>query len=87
LEVELPPNPTSIPPVAILFACNLDPAPAAPAYQESAVGPYRGTLPDAVSATMEETLSRACTVEIAAFDEFSYLLADVEILAQHDHVL
>src|SRR5690606_28196199 len=36
---------------------------------------------------MEEQLSGACTVEIAAFDEFSHLLADEEILAQYDHVL
>ena len=38
-------------------------------------GPYRGRLPDAAVASIEEQLSGACTVEIAAFDEFAKLLA------------
>lgn len=87
LEVELTNDPKSIPSVDNLSACNIDPEQAARAYKESVVGPYRGKLPDAVLATMEEQLSGACTVEIAAFDEFSHLLADDEILAQYDHVL
>lgn len=87
LEVELTNDPKAIPSVANLSACNIDPEQAAKAYKESVVGPYRGKLPDAVLATMEEQLSGACTVEIAAFDEFSHLLADEEILAQYDHVL
>ena len=87
LEVELTNDPKSIPSVANLSACNIDPEQAAKAYKESVVGPYRGKLPEAVLATMEEQLSGACTVEIAAFDEFSHLLADEEILAQYDHVL
>ncbi|MBU9673656.1 arsenical pump-driving ATPase [Planococcus sp. CP5-4] len=87
LEVELTNTPKSIPSVANLSACNIDPEQAARAYKESVVGPYRGKLPDAVLATMEEQLSGACTVEIAAFDEFSHLLADDEILTQYDHVL
>ncbi|WP_404334201.1 arsenical pump-driving ATPase [Planococcus rifietoensis] len=87
LEVELTNDPKSIPSVDNLSACNIDPEQAARAYKESVVGPYRGKLPDAVLATMEEQLSGACTVEIAAFDEFSHLMADDEILAQYDHVL
>lgn len=87
LEVELTNDPKAIPSVANLSACNIDPEQAAKAYKESVVGPYRGKLPDAVLATMEEQLSGACTVEIAAFDEFSHLLADEAILAQYDHVL
>ncbi|MFK8793824.1 arsenical pump-driving ATPase [Planococcus plakortidis] len=87
LEVELTNDPKAIPSVDNLAACNIDPEQAAKAYKESVVGPYRGKLPDAVLATMEEQLSGACTVEIAAFDEFSHLLADDEILAQYDHVL
>ncbi len=87
LEVELTNDPKSILSVANLSACNIDPEQAAKAYKESVVGPYRGKLPEAVLATMEEQLSGACTVEIAAFDEFSHLLADEEILAQYDHVL
>ena len=87
LEVELTNDPKSILSVANLSACNIDPEQAAKAYKESVVGPYRGKLPEAVLATMAEQLSGACTVEIAAFDEFSHLLADEEILAQYDHVL
>lgn len=87
LEMELTNDPKAIPSVANLSACNIDPEQAAKAYKESVVGPYRGKLPDAVLATMEEQLSGACTVEIAAFDEFSHLLADEAILSQYDHVL
>ncbi|MBT2581603.1 arsenical pump-driving ATPase [Planococcus sp. ISL-109] len=87
LEVELTNDPKAIPAVENLSACNIDPEEAARVYKESVVDPYRGKLPDTVLATMEEQLSGACTVEIAAFDEFSHLLADDEILAQYDHVI
>lgn len=87
LEVELTNEPMAIPAVNNLFACNIDPEESARVYKENVVGPYRGKLPDAVLATMEEQLSGACTVEIAAFDEFSHLLADEKILNQYDHVL
>jgi arsenite/tail-anchored protein-transporting ATPase len=36
---------------------------------------------------MEEQLSGACTVEIAAFDEFARLLGDPAATAEFDHVL
>jgi len=49
---------------------------AAAAYRQRVVGPYRGVLPDAVVASIEEQLSGSCTVEIAAFDQFTGLLAD-----------
>ena len=87
LEVALTNEPMAIPGVPNLSACNIDPEESARAYKENVVGPYRGKLPDAVLATMEEQLSGACTVEIAAFDEFSHLLADETILDQFDHVL
>lgn len=87
LEVELTNEPAAIAAVDNLFACNIDPEESARAYKETVVGPYRGKLPDAVLATMEEQLSGACTVEIAAFDEFSHLLADETILERYDHVL
>ncbi|RAZ81393.1 arsenical pump-driving ATPase [Planococcus halotolerans] len=87
LEVELTNEPRAISAVPNLYACNIDPEESARIYKENVVGPYRGKLPDAVLATMEEQLSGACTVEIAAFDEFSHLLADEKILDQYDHVL
>lgn len=87
LEVELTSDPVAIPSVENLFACNLDPEEAARTYREKVVGPYLGRLPDSVVSTMEEQLSGACTVEIAAFDEFSHLLSDEKIFSRYDHVL
>ncbi|MDR6124499.1 arsenite-transporting ATPase [Bacillus sp. SLBN-46] len=87
LEVGLTNTPKSIPNVPNLFACNLDPEEAARAYREKTIGPYRGKLPDSVVATMEEQLSGACTVEIAAFDEFTNLLADPTIVDAYEHII
>ncbi|MGG7620620.1 arsenical pump-driving ATPase [Bacillus coreaensis] len=87
LELKLTNIPVEIPQVKNLFACNLDPEQAAKAYREKVVGPYRGVLPDSVVATMEEQLSGACTVEIAAFDEFTSLLADPAIVDVFDHII
>lgn len=72
-----------------LDALDIDPdaAAAAAAYRDRVVGPYRGVLPDTVVAGIEEQLSGACTVEIAAFDEFTALLADPEATAGYDHVV
>ena len=36
---------------------------------------------------MEEQLSGACTVEIAAFDEFTGFLTNSEIVNQYDHII
>jgi len=66
---------------------NIDPEAAALAYREKLVGPYRGKLPEAVVRSMEEQLSGACTMEIAAFDEFSRLLGQPEATAEFDHVI
>jgi arsenite-transporting ATPase len=70
-----------------LDALNLDPEAAARAYREKMVGPYRGILPDAAIRSIEEQLSGACTVEIAAFDEFSKLLGDPCLTEAYDHVV
>lgn len=86
-EMELTNDPVSIPSVDNLFALNIDPEESARIYREKMIGPYRGKLPDSVVATMEEQLSGACTVEIAAFDEFSHLLSDENILKTYDHVI
>ncbi|APH05821.1 arsenical pump-driving ATPase [Bacillus weihaiensis] len=87
LEIDLTNTPKVIPNVPNLYACNLDPEEAAKNYREKVVGPYRGKLPESVVATMEEQLSGACTVEIAAFDEFTRLLADETIIKEYDHIL
>ena len=86
-EVELSREPVEIPSVKNLYASNIDPEEAASVYREKTVGPYRDKLPESVVNQMEEQLSGACTVEIAAFDEFSHLLADDSIFSQYDHVL
>jgi len=70
-----------------LFALNIDPEASAHAYRERMVGPYRGVLPDSAVRSMEEQLSGACTVEIAAFDEFSKLLGDQSATRDFDHVV
>ena len=51
------------------------------------VAPYRGILPAAAIASMEEQFSGACTVEIAAFDEFAKLLGDPASTTNFDHVI
>lgn len=79
--------PTPISGVDGLFALNIDPEAAAQAYRDRMIGPYRGKLPDAVLRNMEEQLSGACTVEIAAFDEFARLLGEPAATAEYDHVV
>lgn len=70
-----------------LVVANLDPLAAAAEYRESVIGPYRGTLPDSVIQNMEEQLSGSCTVEIAAFNEFSSFLTDEEKAKSFDHII
>jgi arsenite/tail-anchored protein-transporting ATPase len=80
-------SPTTIPGVQHLSALNIDPEEAARAYREMLVGPYRGVLPEAALRSMEEQLSGACTLEIAAFDEFTKLLGDPAATTGFDHVV
>ncbi|MDO9021988.1 MAG: arsenical pump-driving ATPase [Deltaproteobacteria bacterium] len=87
LRVKLSATPTAVPSVPGLSALNIDPEQAAHDYRERVVGPYRGVLPAAAVASIEEQLSGACTVEIAAFDEFSKLLGDKTATAAFDHVI
>ena len=87
LGVELGQSPTAIPGANGLHALNIDPEAAARDYRERMVAPYRGILPQAAIASMEEQFSGACTVEIAAFDEFSKLLGHPESTAEFDHVI
>ncbi len=80
-------SPTAIPAVPRLFAMNIDPEAAALAYRERVVGPFRGVLPAAAIASIEEQLSGACTVEIAAFDQFANLLGNPQATRDYDHVI
>jgi arsenite-transporting ATPase len=87
LGATLSATPTAIPGTDNLFALNIDPEAAARDYRERMVAPYRGVLPAAAIASMEEQFSGACTVEIAAFDEFSRLLGDPAATREFDHVI
>lgn len=87
LGVPLSAEPTAVVGVPGLSALNVDPEAAARAYRERVVGPYRGVLPAAAVASIEEQLSGACTVEIAAFDQFTTLLADAATTTAFDHVV
>ena len=87
LGVTLNQSPTAVPDAPNLWALNIDPEAAAHAYRERMVAPYRGILPDAAIRSMEEQFSGACTVEIAAFDEFSKLLGDPSTTQAFDHVI
>jgi len=87
LGVRLGSSPTVIPEVERLAALNIDPAAAAQAYREKLVGPYRGKLPEALLRGMEEQLSGACTMEIAAFDEFARLLGEPAATTDYHHVI
>jgi arsenite-transporting ATPase len=87
LGVKLTSTPVAVPGVPRLSALNIDPEQAAHDYRERVVGPYRGVLPAVAVSSMEEQLSGACTVEIAAFDEFSKLLGDKAATAAFDYVI
>ena len=78
--------PTAVPGAQHLWVMNLDPVAEAAAYRERMIAPYRDTLPRAALRNLEEQLSGACTVEIAAFNAFTGLLTD-ESYATFDHVV
>ena len=70
-----------------LDAIEINPEEAAADYRERIVGPMRGILPEDALRSIEEQLSGACTIEIAAFDEFTALLTDDELVQRYDHVV
>lgn len=78
---------TPISSVSGLSAIEVDPLAAAEAYRRRIVDPVRDVLPEGVVAGIEEQLSGACTTEIAAFDEFTGLLTDVQLRQDYDHIV
>lgn len=70
-----------------LKVANLDPLQAAAEYRESVIAPYRGLMPESVLNNMEEQLSGSCTVEIAAFNEFSKFITDEDIQKEYDYII
>ncbi len=70
-----------------LIVANLDPEKAAAEYRESVIGPYKGKMPESVLKNMEEQLSGSCTVEIAAFNEFSTFITDENTASKYDNII
>jgi arsenite/tail-anchored protein-transporting ATPase len=87
LATEIGIHPTTIKGLNGLKAINIDPVKAAHEYKERVVAPYRELLPESAIKSIEEQLSGACTVEIAAFDEFAKLLGDPQATSEFDHVI
>jgi arsenite-transporting ATPase len=87
LATSLGMHPTPVKSVLGLFAMNVDPEEAAKEYRERVVGPYRSVLPEQAVKSIEEQLSGACTVEIAAFDEFAKLLGNSDVTSEFDYVI
>lgn len=85
--MELDNKGTAIPEAPKLTVVNLDPIEAAREYREKVIGPYKGLLPESVIISMEEQLSGSCTVEIAAFNEFSHYLTDENIKDRYDYII
>ena len=78
---------TDIEEVPGLTVVNLNPEEAAAEYRESIIAPFRGALPESVILNMEEQLSGSCTVEIAAFNQFSDFITDANKAKEYDHII
>lgn len=86
-ETELNNKGVPIHEVPNLVVANLDPIEAAAQYREGVIAPYRGHLPETVLKNMEEQLSGSCTVEIAAFNEFSKFITDEKVQEEFDYII
>jgi arsenite-transporting ATPase len=86
-ETELNNKGVSIEAVKNLVVANFNPEEAAEEYKESVLAPYRGKLPAPVIENMAEQLSGSCTVEIAAFNEFSNFITNAEVSDDYDHII
>lgn len=87
LGVVLSNHPTAVPGVERLWALDIDPERAADEYRERVVSPYLESWSGGQIAELREQLAGACTVEIAAFDEFVELLVGDEQAVPFDHVV
>jgi arsenite-transporting ATPase len=87
LGVPLSNRPTAVAGVDRLWALNIDPETAAEDYRERVISPYREAWTEAQLGELREQLAGACTVEIAAFDEFAGLLSGDPAGVPFEHVL
>ncbi|MFT7596951.1 MAG: arsenite-transporting ATPase [Paracoccaceae bacterium] len=86
-ETEIGNHITPIPTAPGVDAIEINPEESAAQYRERIVGPMRGILPQEALTSIEEQLSGACTIEIAALDEFTALLTDNDLVDRYDHVI
>jgi arsenite-transporting ATPase len=87
LGMPVGPEPTTVPDVTGLAVMNLDPDAAADAYRRRVIEPYRGTISGEELRAIEEQLAGECSVEVAAFDQFTQLIVHPELSGRYDHVL
>ena len=85
LGVPLGDRPTAVPGAPGLKAMNIDPDQAAEDYRARVLDQLDPAAPEDERQTVREQLSGACTIEIAAFDEFVGLLAEDN--PDFDHIL
>ena len=78
---------TTVPGAPGVSVMNLDPDAAAVAYRERVIGPYRGVVSEREIGEIEEQLAGECTVEVAAFDQFTQLIVHPELTGRYDHVI
>ena len=70
-----------------LDAIEINPEEAAAQYRERIIAPIRDVMPEKALKSIEEQLSGACTTEIAAFDEFTGLLTNADLVSRYNHVV
>lgn len=87
LGVKLTNRPLEVPKVPRLMALNINPDLAAEDYRSRVIAPMLGKASDVEIAGLREQLSGACTVEIAAFDEFTALISDPALTQSFDLIL
>ena len=85
LGVTLSNRPVAVPGAPRLSVLNIDPTAAAEAYRVRVLAQLETGTDEKTRQTVREELSGACTTEIAAFDEFTGLLADEA--SGFDHVV
>ncbi|MDP2374615.1 arsenical pump-driving ATPase [Reyranella sp.] len=85
LGVTLSNRPVAVPDAPRLSVLNIDPTAAAEAYRGRVLAQLETETDEKTRQTVREQLSGACTTEIAAFDEFTGLLADEA--SGFDHVV
>ena len=85
LGIELSNTPVVVPGAPGLAVLNIDPGNAAESYRERVLEQMAANATADERSTVNEQLSGACTTEIAAFDEFSELLAGDN--SKYDHII